>query len=172
MIGLSIAWLLAATPTPAPAPVQPTAAAIDCRDTAHRAFDFWVGAWQVSDTRSGQAVAESDIALLAGGCTVQESFRQSVGPGGRPSNYRGHSLSALGADGVWRQFYVDTSGASTSWEGAAEAGSLVFTTRGPQALQRMTYRALADGAVRQIGEVSRDNGATWQPGYDFTYRRR
>lgn len=37
----------------------------------------------------------------------------------------------------------------------------------------MTQAPLADGSVRQWGQVSIDGGATWSPGgYDFTYRRR
>jgi hypothetical protein len=34
----------------------------------------------------------------------------------------------------------------------------------------MTYTAIAGGAVRQLGETSDDQGATWQAGFDFIYR--
>jgi translation elongation factor P/translation initiation factor 5A len=40
------------------------------------------------------------------------------------------------------------------------------------ALLRMVYKPLADGSVRQIGTVSNDQGKTWQPEYDYTYRRK
>jgi hypothetical protein len=35
----------------------------------------------------------------------------------------------------------------------------------------MTYTANPDGSVRQFGEASTDHGLTWQPNFDFTYRK-
>ena len=35
----------------------------------------------------------------------------------------------------------------------------------------MTYTPGAGGSVRQAGEQSFDDGRTWQPSFDFTYRR-
>ena len=34
----------------------------------------------------------------------------------------------------------------------------------------MTYSRLDAGAVRQLGQISLDKGATWKPFFDFTYR--
>ena len=36
---------------------------------------------------------------------------------------------------------------------------------------RLTHELQPDGQVRQWGEASTDNGKTWQPGFDFLYRR-
>ena len=44
--------------------------------------------------------------------------------------------------------------------------------QGKDALVRMTYSPSAEGNVRQIGEQSVDFGKTWQPSFDFTYKRR
>jgi hypothetical protein len=41
----------------------------------------------------------------------------------------------------------------------------------PRQMTRMTYRRLADGSVEQLGVTSDDNGKTWQPGFDFVYRK-
>jgi hypothetical protein len=38
-------------------------------------------------------------------------------------------------------------------------------------LQRMTYRSGAGGSVQQIGVTSVDGGKSWQPSYDYTYRK-
>ena len=35
---------------------------------------------------------------------------------------------------------------------------------------RMTYSRNADGSVRQFGEQSTDDGKSWEPSFDFTYR--
>jgi hypothetical protein len=35
----------------------------------------------------------------------------------------------------------------------------------------MTYSAQPDGSVRQLGESSDDAGRSWQPSFDFIYRK-
>jgi hypothetical protein len=154
-----------ATPPPKPAPV-------DCHDKAHRALDFWVGDWTVFDTRSNKPVAASRIESVLGGCAIKESYSQTVGPNGQPFSYQGTSYTALnGPDGQWKQFYVDSSGAAASYVGGPQGAAMVLTASGGGAINRMSYTPLADGSVRQAGEVSTDGGATWTTGYDFTYRR-
>ena len=49
------------------------------------------------------------------------------------------------------------------WPGAAGPGS--------RPLIRMRYRPGADGSVRQSGEASVDEGITWTPSFDLTYRK-
>jgi len=34
----------------------------------------------------------------------------------------------------------------------------------------MSYSKNGDGSVRQLGEQSTDDGKTWAPSFDFTYR--
>ncbi|MEQ7156316.1 hypothetical protein [Brevundimonas aurifodinae] len=156
------------------APVAPPAP-IDCSDPDHRAFDFWLGDWDVRQTGSEAVVAHSVISSTAGGCAIEEDYRQTVGPGGAPLTYHGVSFSVFDArrGEVWRQFYIDSGGGVTVFEGGVGDGAMVLVASGqPGAMQRMTVAAQADGSVRQQGESSTDGGATWTPGYDFTYRRR
>lgn len=148
---------------------------VDCTDADHRAFDFWVGDWDVSATGTDTVVAHSVISVAAGGCAIEENYHQTVGPGGVATDYRGASFSVFDtlSGGVWRQFYVDSGGNVTVFEGGLNDGGMVLDAAGRGgALQRMTVTPQADGSVRQHGESSTDGGATWSPGYDFTYRRR
>jgi hypothetical protein len=157
-----------AAPPPQPAP-------IDCADADHSAFNFWVGDWDVRQSGTDMVVARSVISPTAGGCAIEEDYRQTVGPGGVPATYHGVSFSSFDArrGGVWRQFYTDSNGAVTVFEGGMRDGSMVLEAPGrPGAIQRMTVSPLPDGSVRQRGESTTDGGATWRPGYDFTYRRR
>lgn len=155
-----------------PAPPPP----IDCTDADHSAFDFWIGEWDVSATGTAAVVARSTISSTAGGCAIEEDYHQTLGPGGVPTTYNGVSFSAFDArrGGVWRQFYMDSNGGVTVFEGGlSEAGAMVLEAPGrPGSIQRMTVSPEPDGSVRQRGESSTDGGATWTPGYDFTYRRR
>ncbi len=164
--------LFAAALQAAPTPPPP----IDCTDANHRAFDFWLGEWEVRPTGTQTVVATSVIARAAGECAIQETYHQTLGRGGAPMSYRGSSLSVFdqAGGGKWRQFYVDSGGAVTVFEGEAKDGAMVLDAPGRAgAIQRMTLAPQADGSVRQWGQTSTDGGATWSAGgYDFTYRRR
>jgi hypothetical protein len=167
-----LAALLQTAPAAAPAPPPP----VDCTDLDHSAFDFWIGEWDVSATGTDTVVARSTISPTAGGCAIEEDYRQTVGPGGVPATYHGVSFSTFDQrrGGVWRQFYMDSNGAVTVFEGGlSDAGAMVMQAAGrPGSIQRMTVSPQPDGSVRQVGESSTDDGETWGPGYDFTYRRR
>ena len=170
-----LALALQTTPLTAqnPPPAQPPA--VDCTDVDHSAFNFWLGDWEVS-TRSGFVVATSTISPVADGCAIEENFHQTVGPGGVVTSYRGASYSAFdtAGGGKWRQFYVDSGGSVTLFEGRMVDGAMVLIAPGgPGVIQRMIVAPQADGSVRQTGATSRDGGETWSTGgYDFTYRRR
>lgn len=161
-----IAALLQAAPPP-----------VDCADADHSAFNFWVGEWDVSPTGTDTVVARSTISQGPGGCAIHEDYRQTLGPGGAPSSYRGASYSAFDpVSRSWRQFYVDSTGTVTAFEGGVISdGSMVLVAQGrtPGELRSMTVTPQADGSVRQVGALSVDGGTSWSPGtYDFTYRRR
>ena len=156
-------------PAPAQAPPQPRPPA--CATAAHRAFDFWVGEWEVFRTGTDRQVARSRIEKLYDGCAIRENW-MPLGPGG------GGSLTSwIPEAGQWRQTWVDASNAWVVFEGGPEKGAMVLTglwkgAKGPGStpLVRMTYTPGADGTVRQFGESSEDGGATWAPFFDLTYR--
>lgn len=165
------AAVLQKAPAATPAPPPP----IDCTNADHSAFNFWIGDWDVSATGSGAVVAHSVISPTAGGCAIEEDYHQTVGPGGAALAYHDVSFSTFDArrGGVWRQFYMDSGGGVTVFEGGPRDGAMVLEAPGRGgAVQRMTVSPEPDGSVRQRGESSTDRGATWTPGYDFTYRRR
>ena len=49
---------------------------------------------------------------------------------------------------------------------------MVLMSKAGPVTTRMTLSPNPDGSVRQHGEFSTDDGKTWQPAYDFTYRKR
>ncbi len=162
------------TPTLALAqPVAPPAPPPAACDTAEgRQFDFWVGRWSVSPRAHPERhVADSLIEKLYQGCAIRENWMplQAGQDGGSLSSY-------VVADAGWRQTWVDTSGARVDFKGGWNGRAMVLTGLWPQPghptqLTRMTYTAASDGSVRQLGESSDDNGATWQPSFDFIYRK-
>ena len=139
-----------------------------CTGPEHRQFDFWVGKWTVTPTGKPNAVANSLIEKLYGGCAVRENWMPFKGTGGGSlNNY---------VNGRWHQTWVDSSNARVDFTGGLTGGKMVLTGYwkgvggpGKDALIRMTYSKNADGTVRQHGEQSTDHGLTWSTSFDFTY---
>ena len=154
---------------PAPAQAPPAAPPPTCETPEHRQFDFWVGRWDVYATGTERLVGRSLIERLYAGCALRENWMPLRGSGGGSLN------SWIPADRRWRQAWADSSNDFKLFTGGLEGEAMVLTaeTREPDgrpALERMRFTREAGGAVRQLGTVSTDNGATWQPRYDFTYR--
>ncbi len=167
LIGAALCLASAASAQTAPAPPPRP---IDCKAAEHRQLDFWVGEWRVFRTADQIEIASSRIEKILGGCAIKESYDSPGAPGGP---YAGTSYSAWDfKDRRWRQMYVDTRSSVTLYTGGLDGADMVMTAPGAAGLQRMAYRPQPDGSVRQIGEVSTDEGKTWKPGYDYTYRRR
>ncbi|HST35891.1 MAG TPA: hypothetical protein VLK25_04585 [Allosphingosinicella sp.] len=162
-----LAAALLATQQPSPPPATPPPA---CESAEHRQFDFWIGRWDVYPTGTDRLVAHSLIERRYSGCAIRENWMPLRGEGGG-------SFSAWRPEARrWRQAWVDSSGAWVEFTGAFEDGAMVLTgpwagaSNGQTGIVRMRYTREAEGAVRQHGEVSTDNGATWSPSFDFTYR--
>ena len=142
-----------------------------CASEAHRAFDFWVGRWDVYRTDTDALVAHSLIERMYDGCAIRESWM----PHGRAG---GGSLSSYDpAARRWRQVWVDSANGYATFEGGVESGAMVLTGHwrgfngpGTEALARMTYARREGGAVSQRVESSSDGGRTWTLSADFVYR--
>ena len=158
-------WL-AAAPALAQTQAQPSAPPPSGCDTpeSHQ-FDFWVGKWDVypaahPDTK----VADSLIEKLYGGCAVRENWMPLKGNAGG-------SLNAWEPDKRrWRQTWLSVGGFA-DFTGGLDGTAMVIQGDWGGTQTRMTYTPLADGSVEQKGETTTDNGATWQPSFDFIYRR-
>ena len=142
-----------------------------CATPEHRAFDFWVGNWDVV-TPAGKPAGASRVERILDGCVIMENW---TGVGG---TYEGKSFNTYDAvDRTWTQHWVDTAGASVLLTGGFEGKNLVyrrdFVRRdGKPTKARMTFFNLGDGQVRQLVEHSIDGGRTWTTQVDLTYRRR
>lgn len=159
-------------PLPGPPPV-PRVLESKCAAPEYHSFDFWVGEWDVFRTGTNDLAAVSVIEKLYGDCAIRENwFPFSQINGGSLTNYDP-------AAKAWRQTWVDASNARVDFSGAFADGRMVMTGLwrdmggpGKDRTSRMTFFAQKDGTVRQIGEVSDDQGKTWAPDFDFTYYRK
>ncbi|BDI61293.1 hypothetical protein [Qipengyuania nanhaisediminis] len=166
---LAITQAAASQTPPAPPPTPPQSPA--CTGEGHAQFDFWVGEWEVTPNGGEQLIAHSRIERLYNGCAVRENWM--------PLNGRdGGSLNSYdAATGRWHQTWIGSSPGRVEFAGGWTGEAMVLTGNWPSPaaahqLVRMTYTLTPEGHVRQHGEASLDHGASWQPSFDFIYRRK
>ena len=147
-------------------------------DANARAFDFWVGDWDVYVNGTGQKAGENRIDRTAGGCIILENWTAMsgylVGP---PSS--GKSMNFVDrATGMWKQVWMGSGRGQTNYENGKYADGMMrflFTRTNPQgqtATIRFSFHNLGPNRVRQIQETSSDSGKTFVTNYDFIYVRK
>ena len=158
--------LLAIAPAAAVAQQSSGAAgtpAAPCAATEYHQLDFWVGHWDVYPTGKNKLVAHSLIESVYG-CGIRENWMPL-------SNQPGGSLSVyVPSERHWEQFWIDSSGSRAFFTGGWDGKAMVITGKWGGPLVRMSYSKNDDGSVRQFGEQSTDDGKSWTPQFDFTYR--
>ena len=158
--------LLAIAPAAAVAQQSSGAAgtpAARCAATEYHQLDFWVGHWDVYPTGKNKLVAHSLIESVYG-CGIRENWMPL-------SNQPGGSLSVyVPSERHWEQFWIDSSGSRAFFTGGWDGKAMVITGKWGGPLVRMSYSKNDDGSVRQFGEQSTDDGKSWTPQFDFTYR--
>lgn len=145
------------------------AGAAACTAPEHRAFDFWLGEWQVR-TPDGKLAGTNRIEREYDGCVLHEKYTTGRG-------YSGESLNIYDAPRkVWHQTWVDTTGMLLMLEGGLRDGRMVLEgqTTGADSVvtkHRITWTPGADGSVRQLWE-SMDAKGQWAIAFDGAYTRK
>jgi hypothetical protein len=139
---------------------------------AHQ-FDFWIGSWDVFRP-DGRQVGRNEVEALFDGRVLSESW---TGVG----NVLGRSLNSWdAARGRWHQTWMDSTGGTLLLDGGLRDGAMVMEGSAPSDDQpgrcdrhRITWAPdPRTGGVRQLWEVSEDDGASWTVSFDGYYRRR
>jgi hypothetical protein len=165
---MAIAILAALAMGAAPAASSQPAVA-PCGSPGHRAFDFWIGAWEVRTT-DGKLAGMNAITREYGGCVIHEHYTTGHG-------YSGESLNIYDAPRkLWHQSWVDSSGLLLVLEGGMRSGKMVLegqvTGADAQVTRhRITWTPNPDGSVRQLWE-STDAKGKWLIAFDGKYTRK
>lgn len=144
-------------------------AASPCEIPEHRAFDFWLGEWQVR-TPDGALAGVNRITSEYNGCVLHERYDTGRG-------YSGESLNTYDAGRkVWHQTWVDNSGTLLVLEGTLRNGNMVLEgqsvgTDAQVVKHRITWTPNANGSVRQLWE-STDAKGQWSAAFDGMYTRK
>ena len=164
LLAASVATGQATAPGAPPAAPAPVAPQPSCTAPEHRQFDFWVGKWDVYPTGKDQLVAHSLIESVYAGCGVRENWMPLKAAGGGSLNIY------LPEEKHWEQFWIDGQGTRATFVGGWNGKAMVIQGKWGGPLVRISYSRNADGSVRQFGEQSTDEGKTWAPSFDLTYR--
>jgi len=124
--------------TPPPPPCQPE---------IYRAFDFWVGDWEVFD-HNDQKAGENKISIQENGCLLLEEWTSIQGGTGQSYNFYDPGMEK------WRQIWV-SGGATIDYAGGLNAdgamvleGKIAYRT-GKTAPFKGTWTLQEDGSVHQ-----------------------
>lgn len=156
--------LLCALCLASPAPAQGQAAAPPpCSGPDHRAFDFWVGTWEVTTVSDGKPAGTNTISKILNGCVLHENWAGT--PNADGSQFVGQSFNAFdGQTGQWHQTWVD--GAVMVLEGPQKAAD------GTDQRHRITWTPHDGGTVQQTWTMTTDHGRSWTTLFDGLYRRK
>jgi hypothetical protein len=139
-----------------------------CDSPEYRAFDFWIGDWEVR-TPDGKLAGTNRITREYGGCVLHEQYITDRG-------YSGESLNLYDASRkLWHQTWVDSTGTLLLLEGGPREGRMVLEGQtldedAKPIRHRITWTANPDGSVRQFWE-STDNAGKWGTAFDGQYKR-
>lgn len=138
-------------------------------------FDFWIGSWEVYGL-NGKLAGTSKISKILDNCVLLEEWTSAAAQ--RGLIFSGKSYNSYNvATKQWQQNWVDNTGGSTEYlTGYYENEAMHFLSRpfpnknGSMSIRKLTFFKLKDGKVRQVGEISTDEGKSWSTEMDLEYR--
>ncbi len=148
-----------------------------CSNPVYREFDFWIGDWEAFAT-NGKKAGDSKISVILDSCIILEEWTSTAANNG--FRYAGKSFNTYNAStGQWQQTWVDNAAASTEYlMGKFETDKIIFETnpfkfsKDTTAIRKLTFFNLGKDKVRQLGEITKNNGQAWITEYDLEYRRK
>lgn len=151
---------------PPPSPPPP------CQDHVARAFDFWLGEWDVVAAGNDQPTAINRISSAHNGCVILEQYQAG--------QFTGMSMSFYDAPRkTWHQTWMANGGRPLYLEGGlTDAGAMRMTDealpsgKASGVTNRVTWTPNDDGTVRQLWDQTKDGGDTWSVVFDGTYQKR
>jgi len=144
-----------------------------CSTPEFHQYDFWLGQWELTWGEGDNAGSGTNIITAElGGCVIEENFSSSD-----EKSFIGNSLSVYDIkSGMWKQTWVDNSGAYLDFVGEFKDGEMFFwrtaTKDGKEYKQRMVYFNIEENSLDWKWESSTDNGKTWKLLWQIHYQRK
>ena len=141
-----------------------------CCTDDHKAFDFWIGTWNVTNP-DGTAAGRNVIEKKQDSCILKENWTSANGKfTGTSTNF--YNLKS----GQWEQLWIDNAGTHLKLKGNRIGNQMILSsdefmhTDGKNYVNRITWTSNEDGTVRQLWEVLQ-NGKVVNVAFDGLYRK-
>ncbi len=140
-----------------------------CDSPEHRAFDFWLGDWDVK-TPDGKVAGTNSITKHYNDCVLREQYNT-------PNGFSGESFNTYDVGRkVWHQTWIDNANSLLLLEGGIRDGKMVLEgeTTGADAKitkHRITFTPNDDGSVRQFWQSTNAKGE-WETAFDGIYTKK
>ncbi|CAL2058969.1 hypothetical protein [Tenacibaculum sp. 190524A05c] len=141
-----------------------------CSSPEYQQFDFWVGNWNVYDTKD-QLIGKNKIVPMPNACTIQENWTSQNGKS------LGTSYSYYNAsDKKWHQLWIDNKGFVLETEGNFQGNKMILTSKlieSPKGkyYNRITWVNNSDGTVTQIWDYLSTDGKIIQQAFKGIYKK-
>lgn len=142
-----------------------------CCSEEHRAFDFWIGEWEVY-TPDGAVAGHNSITRIQDQCALQENW-SSARAGYTGTSYNYYNMT----EGRWEQLWIDNAGAQLKLYGNRNGNQMILTSEpfkrpdGELYVNRITWTSNQNGTVRQLWEVLKA-GEVVQVVFDGLYKKK
>ncbi len=158
-----LATALAGLPGEATAQQPPANRHKPCSQAMHRQFDFWIGEWEAFGLKGAKA-GDSKISVILDSCVILEEWTSDALQQGL--RYAGKSFNTYNsAVKQWQQTWTDNTGNTIFYtEGIFEDNKIIYKTaafkisKDTLAVRKLTFFNIDKNNVRQLGEISKDNG--------------
>ena len=132
-----------------------------CTSAQHRAFDFWIGEWEVSARGKDRPHARSYITKNNNGCSIHERYETTSG-------YTGNSINFYDVSNKkWHQTWIDIQGSPLYLDGNFSKDAMTLSDK----TNRITWTTDDKNEVNQTWKTTKDEGKTWQVIFDGIYRK-
>jgi hypothetical protein len=143
-----------------------------CCTEDHRAFDFWVGDWEVLN-QSGKIVGTNNIIKMQANCVIQENWVAS-GQTNTGTSYNYYNQ----ADKTWNQVWISGTGNILELKGNLnKAGEMVLKSEMKESprgkyMNQITWSKNDDGTVMQTWLILDENGKEINQAFTGIYRKK
>ncbi|WP_062059682.1 hypothetical protein [Aquimarina longa] len=141
----------------------------DKSNDQYRAFDFWIGEWNVYKHNTDSIVGKSKIESIIDNKAIRETYHSTS------SKYQGTSLNKYNPrTNQWEQFWVDNSGLTLHLQGNLKHRKMILqnevVTKKGALLNKIEWQKNTDDTVRQTWYQSTDKGKNWNIIFDGDYK--
>ncbi|NNE03708.1 MAG: hypothetical protein HKN52_11165 [Eudoraea sp.] len=143
-----------------------------CCTENHKAFDFWIGTWEVTGV-NGTLVGTNTIRKEQDGCVLRENWTGATG------QYTGTSLNFYNTQTAqWEQLWIDNSGSPLKLKGNRIANQMILSSEpfkqadGKEYRNRIIWTLNKDKTVRQLWEVLNDADTPVNTLFDGLYTKK